>query len=288
MRHKIPFFLLTTLLTCGALTASAQSKASQVLRSLTFEAPQALYHVKGNMANIRKLPNAKAAKLTNSDNWPITVRKGQIIADQGTNSQWVTSTFDDKTGYVSKSVLVKCDDAPISVNYFNNLYSYMGPEYGPEEDPNDFMAWRMAPIKGSSGLFVCQYSNGFWNELMLGKMVGGVLVFKYRVRDAMGPTYSYEDEQLKPIGQYLVEFEKDEQCVDCTEKELWFWPNKTMLVEIPLESWGSSMKALDLSKLTETMVYAIFKEKIEKNEVNYFYLTGWSFSSAFDCNQGIG
>lgn len=48
------------------------------------------------------------------------------------------------------------------------------------------------------------------------------------------------------------------------------------------------MRALDLSKLTETMVYAIFKEKIEKNEVDYFYLTGWSFSSAFECNQGIG
>lgn len=273
---------------CSALTVSAQSKASEVLRSLTFEAPQALYHVKGNTANIRKQPSTKAPKLTNSDNWPITLRKGQIIADQGSNNEWVTSTFDGKTGYVSKSVLVKCDDSPISVNFFNNLYSYMGPDYGPEQDPSDFMAWRMAPIKGSSGLFVCQYSDGYINEMMLGKMVGNVLVFKYRVRDGLGPTYNYDDSQLKPVGQYLVEFEKDEQCIDCTEKELWFWPNRTMLTEIPLESWGASMRALDLSKLTETMVYAIFKEKIEKNEVDYFYLTGWSFSSAFECNQGIG
>ena len=40
---------------------------------------------------------------------------------------------------------------------------------------------------------------------------------------------------------------------------------------------GNSEAYLDLTKITEPMVYALFKDVIEKNETDYLYLTSYSF-----------
>ena len=38
-------------------------------------------------------------------------------------------------------------------------------------------------------------------------------------------------------------------------------------------------EALDLTKLTEPMVYVLFKDVIDRNEIKNFYLTSYNFSS---------
>lgn len=55
------FFLLIALIAMN-LSATAQT-AAQVLGSLTFDFPKALYHPKGNSANMRQTPSTKARKV---------------------------------------------------------------------------------------------------------------------------------------------------------------------------------------------------------------------------------
>ena len=55
-------FSLLVALIAMSLSATAQT-AGQVLRSLTFDAPKALYHPKGNSANMRQTPSTKARKV---------------------------------------------------------------------------------------------------------------------------------------------------------------------------------------------------------------------------------
>ncbi|MGN1376211.1 MAG: hypothetical protein ACI4V5_06630 [Prevotella sp.] len=282
MKKTIMYLLLCTTLCLGSNSVFAQNTASEVLNSLTFETPKALYHVKGNTANVRKQPSTKAAKFQTEGGWEYILRKGIVVEDKGNNPQWVTTTIDGKTAYINKSVMVKCDNTPISPSVYNQYYSYTGPNFGCEEDPNDFMDWRVAPIKGNSGLYVCIYSDGFSRFMMLGKMVDNVLVFKYKVHMYSNDTYS--DEELAPLGKYKIEFVKES---NMDGKSLWFIPNKSMLIPLNMKYRDEPIKYLDLTKLTEKMVYVIFKEKIEKGKTEYFYLPAWSFSSAFDFNTPI-
>lgn len=251
---------------------------------MTFEAPKALYHVKGNTANVRKQPSTKAPKLQTEDGWDYVLRKGVVVEDKGNNPQWVTTTIDGKTAYISKSVMVKCDDTAISPSVYNQFYSY---QLGEDLDTQEGMGWRIAPIKGNSGLYVCtivDWDNDLKRYMMLGKMVDNVLVFKYRVY--LSDADEYREDFLAPLGKYKIEFVENDYNVD--GKALRLIPNKSMLIPIRLEYCDEPIKYLDLTKLTETMVYAIFKEKIGKNDIHYFYLPAWSFSSAFRYNFPLG
>lgn len=53
--------------------------------------------------------------------------------------------------------------------------------------------------------------------------------------------------------------------------------DKNTIKRVRVDDDGNSEDYLDLTKITEPMVYALFKDVIEKNETDYLYLTSYSF-----------
>lgn len=90
------FFLLIALIAMN-LSATAQT-AAQVLGSLTFDSPKALYHPKGNSANMRQAPSTKARKVAvyNSYDQGWWLPNAQIVADEGDNTEWVKANVEGK------------------------------------------------------------------------------------------------------------------------------------------------------------------------------------------------
>lgn len=279
MKHHSYLLLCAILLLSSiALPCLAQSSASSVLNGLQFDAPQSLWRPKGNTANLRTRPNAKAPKAKIYKRERTWICKGELVNDIGNDPNWVTTVLGGKTVYISKSVMENVESAPITADVFNNYYTYLGTDYGPEEDPDDVMQWRIGKIKNSE-LYLCEGQPYYapCRYIMLGKMIDNVLVFKYRVPFENG----YTGDDLMPIGKYFLEFEYDEWCGD---NLCYFKHNKGMVKKIILDEDSDSPNpcdCLDLTKMTETMVYAIFKDKIQKNEVDYFYLNSTSFSKDF-------
>ena len=58
------------------------------------------------------------------------------------------------------------------------------------------------------------------------------------------------------------------------------WSNDMLYkADIDFEDGGGMIyEALDLTKLTEPMVYTIFKDEIDNGRINYFYLTSFNFT----------
>ena len=156
-------FSLLVALIAMSLSATAQT-ASQVLRSLTFDAPKALYHPKGNSANMRQTPSTKARKVavykSYDQGWWLP--NAQIVADEGDNPDWVEANVEGKTVYMSKSVMTKVVPEPFMVNKCQNT-PYV---WTTTDDPDatagwmaQAMSWRIGKVKGQSGLYVAEVTD---------------------------------------------------------------------------------------------------------------------------------
>lgn len=268
--NKLLSFILTCFLSMNMLGVSAQNTWSDVLKGLTFDAPGTLYHPKGSTANMRVQPNTKARLAEAGER--TRIEKGEIVNDMGTDAAWVKTVVDGKTVYISKSVMQKTGTAPMQSDFYNMPYWQ---EYREYDEGN--MGWRAAPLKGTEDLYLAQVSvpQGY-DYLMLGKKIGNVLVFKYRVRFST----LVEDADLAPVGKYSLESE-----VENGVKTYFLQPNRNMVKVFTARDFGENEaqyeeRYLDLSKISGAIVYKIFKEVIENNEVYYFYLTSDSFSSS--------
>lgn len=60
--------------------------------------------------------------------------------------------------------------------------------------------------------------------------------------------------------------------------------DKNTIKRVRVDDDGNSEDYLDLTKITEPMVYALFKDVIEKNETDYLYLTSYSFDKKWPRN----
>lgn len=261
------FFLLFVIANC--LLATAQT-ASSVLSQLTFEEPSKLYRVKGNHANIRKQPSPKAAKVEVKDRDYLV--GGEIIDVLSDNSSWVKARIDGKVVYISKSVLTLAEQEPISfASHYNIPFWYVAPNFSLADGGIEYQcwAWRMGKIKGTSGLFLCQCQE--WDgtqTLRLGKQVGNVLVFKYKIYiDGFHYGCNYQ-----PYGKWSIDSEMQYE-----RKVYSLLVDKNTIKRVRVDDDGNSEDYLDLTKITEPMVYALFKDVIEKNETDYLYLTSYSF-----------
>lgn len=269
------FFVLFVIANC--LLATAQT-ASSVLSQLTFEEPSKLYRVKGNTANMRKLPNPKAAKVEIKGKAYIV--GGDIVNDLGDNPNWVKARIDGKVVYISKSVLTVAEQEPVSfASNYNIPFWYKSPNFSLEDGDISFQcwAWRMGKIKGTSGLFLCQCQE--WNgkqTLRLGKQVGNALVFKYKVY-IDGFNYDYD---FQPYGKWLIDSEVQYD----NNKVYRLLVDKNTIKKVRIDDEGNTANYLDMTKITEPMVYALFKEVIDKDETDYFYLTSYSFNKKWPRN----
>ena len=138
------FSLLVALISMS-LSATAQT-ASQVLRSITFDAPKALYHPKGNSANMRQTPSTKARKVavykSYDQGWWLP--NAQVVADEGDNPEWVKANVEGKTVYMSKSVMTKVVPEPFMVNKCQNT-PYV---WTTNDDPDATAGWMAQAMSG--------------------------------------------------------------------------------------------------------------------------------------------
>lgn len=261
--------VLCSMLFSVSLNVNAQSVANKVLSSLTFEAPKALYHAKGQKANMRAQPNAKA-RLVDANGGFSFIGRGLLVEDMGNNPNWVTTKVGGKTVYISKSVMVKVDMAA-SLSIVANLpYWWIEPDG--DMDPV-VVSWRVGKIAGNSQLYLCDLQTPDGRFYMLGKQVGSVLVFKYKIK-------VYVEDAIPedmPVGKFSLESE-----VENGEKTYYLKVGKDKVKSFqPAQMGGEPEMGVtwlyDLTKFTEPMVYSLFKEVIEKNQTDMFYLTSFSF-----------
>lgn len=279
-------FSLLVALIAMSLSATAQT-ASQVLRNLTFDAPKALYHPKGNSANMRQTPSTKARKVavykSYDQGWWLPT--AQLVADEGDNPDWVKANVEGKTVYMSKSVMAKVEPEPFMVNKCQNL-PYLWETIDNDETAGwegQAMSWRIGKVRGQAGLYVAEvidYDGA--TSLRLGKMVNNVLVFKYKVFFAGGSGY----ERLEGVGKWVAEKEACQDYPYNGAKVCYFRWSNDMLYKADIDfkdgDGGMIYENLDLTKLTEPMVYTIFKDEIEGGRINYFYLTSFNFTSKWE------
>lgn len=261
--------VLCSMLLSVSLNVNAQSVANKVLSSLTFEAPKALYHAKGQKANMRAQPNAKA-RLVDANCGFSFIGRGLLVEDMGNNPNWVTTKVGGKTVYISKSVMVK-DDIAASLPIVANL-PYWWIEQDGDMDPV-VLSWRVGKIAGNSQLYLCDLQTPDGRFYMLGKQVGAVLVFKYKIK-------VYVEDAIPedmPVGKFSLESE-----VENGEKTYYLKVGKDKVKSFqPAQMGGEPEMGVswfyDLSKFSEPMVHSLFKEVIEKNQTDMFYLTSFSF-----------
>ena len=249
--------VLCSMLLSVSLNVNAQSVANKVLSSLTFEAPKALYHAKGQKANMRAQPNAKA-RLVDANGGFSFIGRGLLVEDMGNNPNWVTTKVGGKTVYISKSVMVKVDMAA-SLSIVANLpYWWIEPDG--DMDPV-VLSWRVGKIAGNSQLYLCDLQTPDGRFYMLGKQVGSVLVFKYKIK-------VYVEDAIPedmPVGKFSLESE-----VENGEKTYYLKVGKDKVKSFqPAQMGGEPEMGVswfyDLSKFSEPMVHSLFKEVIEKN-----------------------
>lgn len=263
------FYLLSLIvtLTMSATHASAQSIISKTFSSLAFETPNTLWRPKGSSANYRSQPNVKAPKVVIGEYDALDM--GEIVNDIGNNPSWVVANRGGKTVYLSKSVMKKVSTNPISPSVYNIPFYQ---EYRQYDEPN--IGWRVGKMMGNNDLYLAEVDLSYGRFLMLGKMINNVFVFKYRVK-IDNTTYSSSD--FQPVGKYFLESDNDVYGI----KTYYFKPNKNMVIDnnkLYTDATCYDQYSLDLTKIPETVVYSLFKEVIQNNEVDYFYLTSDSFA----------
>lgn len=231
---------------------------------------------------MRTQPSTKARKADVYSGW---IPNSYIVNDEGDNAEWVTAKVEGKTVYLSKSVMTKVEPEPFMVNKCQNTpYLWVTANNPSSMDgwEGQAMRWRIGKIKGNSGLYVAEvFDFGCKGYLYLGKMIDNVLVFKYRVFFEGGADY----ERLEGVGKWVAEKEVCQDYPYNGAKVCYFRWSQDMLysAHFDFEGGGGMMyEALDLTKLTEPMVYTIFKDVIDRKETNYFYLTSFNFTNKWE------
>lgn len=273
-------FSLLIALIAMSLSVGAQG-LQQILSNLNFDAPKALYRAKGNNCNMRTQPNAKAAKVNFRNNeyyhW---LPNCYLVNDLGDNAAWVSANVEGKNVYVSKSVLTGVTPQPFSPERYQNtpyVWVTTNEPDGSAGWEGQAMSWRIGKVKGNCGLWVCQtqeYDGAL--TLRLGKLVDNVLVFKYCIN------FNIYDRWTEGVNKWNVESEISEEWPYAGSKVYYLQASEdfkfSTTYDFPDDGGGMLYEALDLTKLTEPMVYVLFKDVIDRNEIKNFYLTSYNFS----------
>lgn len=92
-----------------------------------------------------------------------------------------------------------------------------------------------------------------------------------------GFNYDYD---FQPYGKWLVDSEVQYD----NNKVYRLLVDKNTIKKVRIDDEGNTADYLDMTKITEPMVYALFKEVIDKDETDYFYLTSYSFNKKWPRN----
>jgi hypothetical protein len=259
MKKDVIVFAAMTVMLVLVLSASAQTQ--NVLGDLTFEEPTKLIRPTGVNVNVRERPAANAPKAKNQEGWDVTATKHKLYYVNTELPAW----WSTEDGYISKKVAKESVGKPITDDMLNRFYGW-------SEGYDSASEWMVSRTASKYGFVVCYTSGDGWNTLWLGKQVGNVFVFKYRIFC----TITVDENNANPKYFNLHQEDRD----DFT---LWtITVGKNFIIDVPWGGMGTT-KTLDLRKLNDKAILELFKSAIEKWSWRdgYFYLNSDLLSSEY-------
>lgn len=253
MKRTILF--IATVILCTA-EAGAQSK----LDNLQFDLPQHIIRPKTEWSNIRKQPNTSAAvtkKASRTGSDIVT----QMIAAKDHNAQW----YQVDGGYAFKTAFLEAKKGALTEEMFlPNFYSYC-------EDMDCIVEWFVADKVGAHDLALmvvgdhCDMSTG---GLYLGKRIGNVIVFRYRLSNF----YINYQEEFEPN---YINLSKQE--VNGTPETTLNVGKNFMIKGVFDEGFNDYIYRPNLYKFNDKVIEKLFGEVLDKGPNVEFYLTSESF-----------
>jgi hypothetical protein len=255
MRRLIFIFAM---LVMTSMTASAQG-STDILGNLVFESNSKFIRPTKEWIPLKTKPSAKAPKMTDgTGDWKHDVGVGSymLLPVLAESNGWykVHENISGKDGWISKTNAKVSVGLPITQEMMNT--NQCG--YGGYDDGDTYRVY--SPI-GDYGLAVyCSF-----NSIRLGKLVDKVFVFKYVIQ-----TNIIIDEEQPNKFDVRKELYDGNLIHTLTIGTNYC----TRLIPGIQEESGQYMQpwAFDLSKLNDKVLLYLFKDVIEKNQVEYLYI----------------
>ena len=246
-------------LLAAVFAASAQGVQSQsILDDLTFEAPIKFIRPTANSVNVREQPASNGKKVG-------AAKRSMIFPVLEENAQWYRIGGNDEmfyadgggNGWVSKTVTKEEPAQTITPDMMNRYFGWC--------DSYDWAnEWMVSTPVGNHNLVLMVTDL----NLYLGKRIGDVFVFKYRVpfdviirTDLEPKTRQLNKESVNGEIQYHLTVGKN-------------YLRETVHGE---GSWDS----IDLTSFNDKLIEAIFGDVIRQNMVEYVYITASHLSAPY-------
>ena len=136
--------------------------------------------------------------------------------------------------------------------------------YGANYDMDWWLTWRLSEVQ-DTGLILALVDRGGFNYMFLGKKIGNLFVFKYRV----------------DVSCYrAVEKEKSFFKVTDEVRDNWRYYDIMFGEDYGVMTDNCDIQ-IDLSRFTEKSILSLFQEVIQKGEINEYYLDANLLSGKF-------
>lgn len=257
-KTRIMRFLLALMaLSFTSLGLQAQS----ILETTTFEAPKKLIRPTGEWVNVRTRPSTSAPKV--KDQWgdDMGVSKHELFAVEQENAGWFCI---GKDRWISKQVAKAVQPKPITDDMMNRFFGW-------SQGYDDWSEWTISPV-GKLGYYI--YMCG--TSLRLGKMVDNVLVFKYTIN----LHNVYISDKPEDAKKFNIETNSYDGDVLLT---------LTVGLNFSREMKHAQLtdRFINLQLFNDRVIERLFKYKIEKNEIDYMYITSDLLSGEYE-NYELG
>ena len=244
-----------------ALCISTDAQAQSILETTTFEAPQKLVRPKSEWVNIRTRPSTSAPKAKDKWGYEEGASKHKLLPVEEENAGW----YRIGTGrWISKQVAKPVQPRPITDDMMNRFFGW-------SQGYDEWGEWTISPV-GKLGFYVYMTDN----ELRLGKMVGDVLVFKYCV-NLGGIIISDAPED---VNKFNLE-------ADAYDGEVRYTITVGHNFTREMKHAQLTDRFINLQLFNDRVLERLFKDKIEKEETDYMYITSDLLSGEYE-NYELG
>ena len=224
---------------------------SPLLKNLTFELPKYLITPNDVGATVRVSPDIRSSKSTQ-----INMESDILYGATELTNGWYKL---GERQYVNASgVKVVNPTKPLPQKDFNKHV------YGKNYDMDWWLSWRISEVQ-NTGLTLALVDLGGRNYMYLGKKVGSLFIFKYRVDVSIYRSVDKEKSFFKV---------SDEVRDNWRYFDIWYGDDYGVMTD-------NCDIQLDLSRFTEKSILSLFQEVIQKGQTSEFYLDASLLSGKF-------
>lgn len=267
LRSVFLFALLLISVTLCISVKAQQQDAATILQSLSFESYKKYIRPTEGNVYIWTKPNVNSPKVmegSGSDKWAKCLQPWDMQPVLSENQAW----YETPLGWVNKKVARPTVNGLISDDMLNTN------QCGEMVDMDMALTWRVYSPIGSAGLAVADLGGA----MLLGKLVDNVFVFKYRAdvyiqydNDNPNRLQMHSESNDGVISKTLYVGTKFCKPATFTSDHKWSEGDELYL----------QTKLFDLSKLNDKLLLYIFKDVIESNKTDYFYINSQMLSGTY-------